>query len=119
MPTAANVPHLPELEARAGSRAVSLRLAWLPPEATALAQAVAVLGDDADLRQAAELAGVDEESASEALVFPATQYVEGGKSMTLRVRWTRLSDASYEAWSEMQRNDAWTTMFKMTMKRPS
>ena len=59
------------------------------------------------------------ESASEALVFPATQYVEGGKSMTLRVRWTRLSDASYEAWSEMQRNDAWTTMFKMTMKRSS
>jgi DNA-binding CsgD family transcriptional regulator len=67
VPTAANVPHLRELEARAGSRAVSLRLAWLPPEATALAQAVAVLGDDADLRQAAELAAVDEATASEAL----------------------------------------------------
>ena len=59
------------------------------------------------------------ESASGPLVFPATQYVEGGKSTTFRVRWTRLSDTSYEAWSEMQRNDAWTTMFKMTMKRPS
>jgi DNA-binding CsgD family transcriptional regulator len=67
VPTAANVPHLRELEARAGSRAVSLRLAWLPPEATALAQAVAVLGDDADLRQAAELAAVDQGTASEAL----------------------------------------------------
>jgi DNA-binding CsgD family transcriptional regulator len=67
VPIEANVPHLRELEARAGSRAVSLRLAWLPPEATALAQAVAVLGDDSDLRQAAELAGVDEETASEAL----------------------------------------------------
>jgi DNA-binding CsgD family transcriptional regulator len=66
VPIAANVPHLRELEARAGSRAVSLRLAWLPPEATALAQAVAVLGDDADPRQAAELAGIDEETASEA-----------------------------------------------------
>ena len=38
VPTEANVPRLRELEARAGSRAVSLRLAWLPPEATALAQ---------------------------------------------------------------------------------
>jgi hypothetical protein len=59
------------------------------------------------------------ESASGVLVFPATQYVEGGKSMTFRVRWTRLSDTSYEAWSEMQAKDAWTTMFKMTMKQSS
>src|SRR5438034_818206 len=67
VPTEANVPHLRELEARAGSRAVSLRLAWLPPEATALAKAVAVLGDDADPRQAAELASLDEHEASEAV----------------------------------------------------
>jgi DNA-binding CsgD family transcriptional regulator len=65
-PTAANVPRLRELEARAGSRAVSLRLSRLAPEATALAQAVAVLGDDADPRHAAELAGLDEPAASEA-----------------------------------------------------
>lgn len=57
------------------------------------------------------------ESTAGALVFPATQYVEGGTSMTLRVRWTRLSDTSYEAWSEMQGKDGWTTMFKMTMKQ--
>ena len=43
-----------------GSRAVSLRLARLPPEATALAKAVAILGDDADPRQAAALADLDE-----------------------------------------------------------
>ena len=67
VPTEANVPHLRELEARAGSRAVSLRLAWLPPEATALAKAVAVLGDDADPRHAAELAALDEHAASEAV----------------------------------------------------
>ena len=67
VPTEANVPRLRELEARAGSRAVSLRLAWLPPEATEVAKAVAVLGDDADLRQAAELAGMDEHAASEAV----------------------------------------------------
>jgi DNA-binding CsgD family transcriptional regulator/tetratricopeptide (TPR) repeat protein len=67
VPTQANVPHLRELEARAGSRAVSLRLAWLPAEATAVAKAVAVLGDDADPRQAAKLAGLDEHAASEAV----------------------------------------------------
>ena len=65
-PTAANLPHLRELEARAGSRAVSLRLSRLQPQATALARAVAILGDDADPRQAAELAALDEQDASEA-----------------------------------------------------
>jgi DNA-binding CsgD family transcriptional regulator len=67
VPIEANVPRLRELEARAGSRAVSLRLAWLPPEATAVAKAVAVLGDDAEPRQAAGLAGLDEHAASEAV----------------------------------------------------
>jgi DNA-binding CsgD family transcriptional regulator len=65
-PTDANVPHLRALKARAGSRAVSLRLSRLPREATALAQAVAVLGDDVDPHQAAQLAGLDEQAASEA-----------------------------------------------------
>jgi DNA-binding CsgD family transcriptional regulator len=65
-PTEANVPRLRELAARAGSRAVSLRLSRLPPEATTLARAVAILGDDADPRQAAALAGLDERTASEA-----------------------------------------------------
>src|SRR5215211_217003 len=65
-PTEMNVSSLRELEARAGSRTVSLRLSRLPPEATRLAQAVATLGDDADLRQAAALADLDEETASEA-----------------------------------------------------
>jgi DNA-binding CsgD family transcriptional regulator len=65
-PTEANVPRLHELAARAGSRAVSLRLARLQPAATALARAVALLGDDADPHQAAVLAGLDEQAASEA-----------------------------------------------------
>ena len=59
------------------------------------------------------------ESLPDALVFPATQYVADGQSMTYRVRWTRLSDTSYEAWSEMQVKGGWTTMFKLTMKRAS
>jgi DNA-binding CsgD family transcriptional regulator/tetratricopeptide (TPR) repeat protein len=66
VPTEANVPRLRELEARAGSRAVTLRLSWLPPEARALAEAVAILGDDADPRQAASLAALDEHALTEA-----------------------------------------------------
>jgi DNA-binding CsgD family transcriptional regulator len=65
-PTEANMARLRELGARAGSRAVSLRLSRLPPEATTLARAVAILGDDADPRQAAALADLDEQAASEA-----------------------------------------------------
>jgi DNA-binding CsgD family transcriptional regulator len=63
-PTEANVPRLRGLAGRAGSRAVSLRLSRLPPEATALARAVAIFGDDADPRQAVALAGLDEEAGS-------------------------------------------------------
>jgi DNA-binding CsgD family transcriptional regulator len=65
-PTEVNVTRLREIEARAGSRAVSARLSRLPPEATRLAQAVAILGDDADPRHAAALAELDERAASEA-----------------------------------------------------
>ena len=64
--TAANLERLRELEADAVSRAVSLRLIRLPPEATSLAQAVAILGDDADPRHAAALADLGEEAASQA-----------------------------------------------------
>ena len=66
-PTEANVPRLRELGARAGSRAVALRLSRLAPEATTLAQAVAILGDDADPRQAAALADLEEQAAFEAV----------------------------------------------------
>ena len=59
------------------------------------------------------------QSMPEALIFPPTQYVADGEAMTYRVRWTKLSDTSYEAWSEMQGKDGWTTMFKLTMKRSS
>ena len=57
------------------------------------------------------------ESAPPALVFPPAQYVEGGQTMTFRTRWTRLDDATYEVFAEMQDKDTWTPMFKLTMKR--
>jgi DNA-binding CsgD family transcriptional regulator len=68
LPVAASVPALRELAARAGWRAVSVRLSRLPPEATRLAQAVAILGDDVDPHHAAELAELSGEEASAAAV---------------------------------------------------
>jgi DNA-binding CsgD family transcriptional regulator len=65
-PTEANVARLRELGARAGWRAVSGRLSRLSLEARRLARAVAILGDDADPRHAAALAGLDAATASEA-----------------------------------------------------
>jgi DNA-binding CsgD family transcriptional regulator len=62
--TEVNVPRLDELGARAFWRAVSVRLASLPPEAGRLAQAVAILGDDADPGQVAALADLDRQAAS-------------------------------------------------------
>ena len=49
------------------SRAVYLALRALPPEATALARALAVLGDGAPLTQLARLARVSDEDAAEAV----------------------------------------------------
>jgi len=65
-PTAPNVPRLRELGARAGSRALTVRLSRLRPESRRLAQAVSILGDNADPRQAAELADLDLRTASDA-----------------------------------------------------
>lgn len=55
-----------DLGGRAVSPAVLLRLARLPDEATAVARAVAVLGDGAALPATAALAGVDEPRVAEA-----------------------------------------------------
>jgi len=57
------------------------------------------------------------EATADALVFPATQYVADGESMTYRVRWTRQGDDAYEAFSEMQGKDGWAPMFRVTLKR--
>jgi DNA-binding CsgD family transcriptional regulator/tetratricopeptide (TPR) repeat protein len=67
-PTEEHVSRLGELGARAGSRAVSIRLSGIPQEGTRLARAVAILGDDAEPHQAAALADLEDEAASEAAV---------------------------------------------------
>ena len=63
-PKAKNAERVYEIGPEAVSRSVSLRLSRLPVEATSLAQAVAVLGDDVRLTDAATLAGVDPELAA-------------------------------------------------------
>jgi DNA-binding CsgD family transcriptional regulator len=65
-PAAGQAPRVRELAPERVTRTVALRLARLSPEARALARAVVVLGDDADLALAAELAGLDRASAAEA-----------------------------------------------------
>ena len=57
------------------------------------------------------------ESLPEALLFPDTQYVSDGEALVYRARWTRQGDKAYEAWSEAQGPDGWTTMFKVLLKR--
>jgi DNA-binding CsgD family transcriptional regulator len=58
-PTAEQVPRLLEIGAQGVSRAVGLRLTRLPAEALALLRAASILGDGAELRHAAALAGVE------------------------------------------------------------
>ena len=65
-PSAANVARLRDLGGQAVSRAVSLRLARVSPEARRLARAIAILGDGADLRHAAALAELNEAAVGRA-----------------------------------------------------
>jgi hypothetical protein len=57
------------------------------------------------------------ESAADGLVFPATEFVANGDAMTYRVRWTRIGDDAYEAWSEAKSPQGWATMFKLVLRR--
>jgi DNA-binding CsgD family transcriptional regulator len=66
VPSAAAAADVLNVTPKTVSRTVLLRLARLPQEALSLAQATAVLGDGADLRDAAALAGIDTDAALEA-----------------------------------------------------
>jgi class 3 adenylate cyclase/DNA-binding CsgD family transcriptional regulator len=65
-PVTANADRVLEIGPESVTRAVALRLARLPAEATGLARAVAILGDGSKLGQVAELAGLDVEVAAHA-----------------------------------------------------
>lgn len=66
-PDRAHVGLVEDLGPRAASRAVLLRLGRLPEEAATVAQALAVLGDGADLSAVASLAGLPEAQAGRAV----------------------------------------------------
>lgn len=65
-PEARHAPIVTEVGPRAVSRTVLLRLQRLPDEATAVAQAVAVLGDGAELPLVAAVSGLDERAVVDA-----------------------------------------------------
>jgi DNA-binding CsgD family transcriptional regulator len=65
-PMAANTGMVRDIGPRAVSRTVLLRLARQPAETVAVARAVAVLGESAELAPVAALAGVDEQRTAEA-----------------------------------------------------
>lgn len=62
-PSADAAARIGQVGPRAVARAIVARLARLPPTALALARALAILGPDGRLDQAAELAGLDVQSA--------------------------------------------------------
>ena len=57
------------------------------------------------------------QSEGKTLVFPPTEYVGDGQTMTYRVRWTPVGGDAYEAWSEAKRASGWSTMFKFVLAR--
>jgi DNA-binding CsgD family transcriptional regulator len=65
-PTAPAARRLAELAPKSVPRSMLSQLDGLPPQCTTLAHAIAVLGTDADLRDAAELAELDRNTAAEA-----------------------------------------------------
>ena len=78
-PDCAHLPLVEELGAVAVSRAVLLRLGRLPTEATRVAQAVAVLGEGAELRMVAALAGLGEGRAAAAVASLARAEILGAE----------------------------------------
>jgi DNA-binding CsgD family transcriptional regulator len=102
-PTGANVPRLRELAARAGTRALTARLAPLPRDATTFAQAVAILGEDVDAHHAAALADLDEQAASEAIADLTRVDVLRSKPLLGFVH-PLVRDAVYENLTPLERN---------------
>jgi len=66
-PVARNAGAVEDLGPRAVRRAVLVRLARLPHEAVAVAEAVAMLGEGPEARNVARLAGLDEDAAARGL----------------------------------------------------
>jgi len=57
----------------------------------------------------------DVETDKTTLVFPPTDYQEGGKTQTYRSRWSRVGDNAYDVVTEFRKGDAWTTAWTAHM----
>jgi len=75
--TADQAPRVREIGPEGVVRSVRLRLSRLPAEAERLARAVAVLGDDVDLSDAAALAAIDRDLAADAAAMLARADILG------------------------------------------
>ena len=51
----------------------------------------------------------------DALVFPDTNYVEGGKTQVYRSRWQRRGDNAYDVVTEFRAKDGWVPGFNLHM----
>jgi|HubBroStandDraft_5_1064220.scaffolds.fasta_scaffold105346_2 hypothetical protein len=56
-------------------------------------------------------------SAGDALVFPATDYVDDGKTQTYRSRWQRSGTDAYDVITEFKVGDGWKTAWTVHMQR--
>ena len=59
----------------------------------------------------------DVEATASALVFPAADYQDGGKTQTYRSRWTHSDTSSYDVVTEFKQGDAWTTAWTVHMRK--
>ena len=57
------------------------------------------------------------EANGDALVFPATDYVDEGKTQTYRSRWQRAGDGAYDVITEFKLGDAWKTAWMVHMQK--
>jgi hypothetical protein len=55
------------------------------------------------------------DSADEALIFPATDYQQDGKTQTYRSRWKKSGADAYDVLTEFKKGDAWTLGWKVHM----
>jgi hypothetical protein len=55
------------------------------------------------------------DSADDALIFPATDYQQDGKTQTYRSRWKKSGADAYDVLTEFKKGDAWTLGWKVHM----
>lgn len=57
------------------------------------------------------------QTEGDALVFPATDYVDAGKTQTYRSRWQRAGDSGYDVNTEFKVGDAWKIAWTVHMQK--